>query len=159
MDVLSHVTSDGFNVGGSAGGGIVIDDLVTGEEGQGVVVLGERIDGSEDVLEIEGVVRWCGGSTVERVLGGVDIEDQVDACRCQRVHACIMVGGVVDGVDSHGVNAELLEVANITLAAGFIGNGVDDLGGSSGLVVNTTDVETVVSGEECCMEVSTSDLP
>jgi hypothetical protein len=61
-----------------------------------------------------------------------------------------VVGGVVDSVDTDGVDAQLLELGNITLAAVDIGDGVCELGAATGLVVDATDVETVASLEEGC---------
>lgn len=61
-----------------------------------------------------------------------------------------MVGGVVDGVHADGVDAQLLELLNIALAAIDVGNGVLSIRGAAGLVVNTTNVETLVAGPEGC---------
>jgi len=144
----TDVTSDSLDVGSSLGGGAIVDHLVTGEEGQGVVVLGERLDGGEDVLKVDVVVRRLGLGTVEGVLGGVDIQDQVDTGLSQGVHALIMVLGVVDRVHTDGVETEVLELLDVALAAIGISDGIGELGGATGLVVNTTDVETVVALEK-----------
>lgn len=61
-----------------------------------------------------------------------------------------MVGGVVDSVHANGVDAQLLELLNIALAAIDVGNGVLSIRGAAGLVVNTADVETLVTGPEGC---------
>lgn len=79
VDVRLDVTSDSLDVGSTVGGGIVIDDLVGGEEQQCVVVLGELLDGSEDALQVLVVVRGAGVRTIDRVEGSVDIEREVDA--------------------------------------------------------------------------------
>ena len=144
----AHVTGDGLDIGGGLGGGAVVDNLVTGEEGKGVVVLGELLHGSEDVLQVDIVVGGLGVLTVEGVLGGVDVEDEVDASIGESVHALVVVGGVIDGVDTDGVQAEILEVLDVTLATVGIGDGVGKLGGTTGLVVHTTDVETFIALEE-----------
>jgi hypothetical protein len=65
-----------------------------------------------------------------------------------------VVGGVVNGVDTDGVDAELLEVLNIALASGLIGQRVSNTGlgvgasGTAGLVVDTTDEESLIAGIE-----------
>jgi hypothetical protein len=61
-----------------------------------------------------------------------------------------VVGGVVYGVDAHSVDAQLLELLDIALAAVDVGDGVLSLRGATGLVVNTADVETVFTGPEGC---------
>lgn len=92
FDVPPHITGDGLYVGGADGSaGLLVDDLVTGEEGEGVVVLLEHINGGEDVLEISTVVRGEGVSSVDRVLGSVGVEDEVDASVGEGLHALIVV--------------------------------------------------------------------
>jgi hypothetical protein len=59
-----------------------------------------------------------------------------------------VVGRVVDGVHTDGVQAKLLELGNVTLARLDIGNGVLIGRGSTGLVVDTTNVETLSAGEK-----------
>lgn len=153
-NVLSHITGDGLDVWCSGGGGIIVDDLVTREESQGVCVVRKRVDGREDVLEVDCVVGWCGGGTVERVEGCVDIENQVDTSVCESGHACIVIGSVVDCVDTDGVDAELLELCNVSCAGGFICDRVNELGRSSRLVVDSADIESAGSLEECCNNIS-----
>lgn len=46
-----------------------------------------------------------------------------------------MLLGVIDRVDTDGVDTELLELLDITLAGVSVGNGVLGLGGTAGLVV------------------------
>jgi hypothetical protein len=66
----------------------------------------------------------------------------------QGVHALVMVGRVVDSVHADGVDAEALELFNVTLAASDIGDGILRISGTTWLVVDTTDVETLVASEE-----------
>jgi hypothetical protein len=61
-----------------------------------------------------------------------------------------VVCGVVDGVDSDGVDAQLLEIFNVTSAARRVGNGISNIGRTTRLIVDTTDIESIVSGEESC---------
>lgn len=147
-NVLSHITSDSLDIWCSWGGEIIVDNFVTGEESQCVGIVCEGIDGGEDVLEVNGVVGWVGIGSVEGVERCVDIEDQVDACSSQLGHAIIVVGGVVDSVDTDGVDAQLLELYNITLAGCGIRDRIDQVGGATGLVVYTTHVESAVAIEE-----------
>jgi len=146
--VRTHISGDSLDVRSSAGGGVVVDDLVAGEEGQGVGVVGKGVHGSKDVLEVLGVVRDKGRSTVEGVERGVDIENEVNASIGQSAHAGIMVGAVVNGVDADRVDSQFLELDNISCAGGFVCDGIDKVGGSSRLVIDTTDVETVAPLEE-----------
>jgi hypothetical protein len=55
--------------------------------------------------------------TVERVLGRVGIECQVDTSIVEHLHALIVVLRVVDGVNTDGVDTERLEVGDIALQA------------------------------------------
>lgn len=61
-----------------------------------------------------------------------------------------MVGGVVDGVDTDGVEAQLLELSDITLATFDVGNGILCVRSTAWLVVDAADVETFVACEEGC---------
>lgn len=144
----AHITGDGLNVRSGLRGGAVVDNLVTGEEGKGVIVLSELLHGCEDVLEVDIVVGDLGFSTVEGVLGSVDVENEVDTGLGQGVHALVVVLGVIDGVDTDSVQAKLLEVFDVTLTSIDIGDGVGKLGRASGLVINTTHVEALLALEE-----------
>ena len=61
-----------------------------------------------------------------------------------------MVGGVVYGVHTNSVDAQLLELFDIALAAVDIGNGVLGIRGAAGLVVDTANIEAAVAGPEGC---------
>lgn len=146
--VLTNVTGDGLDVRGRGGGLVVVDNLVTGEEGQGVLVLGEHLDGSEDVLQVDVVVGLLGLRAVDRVLGGVDVQDEVDARIRQSVHTLIVVLGVVHRINTDGVQTQTLELLNVALAAVGVGDGVGQVTRATGLVVDTADVEALVALEE-----------
>lgn len=60
-----------------------------------------------------------------------------------------MVSSVVNSVDSNGVEAKLLEVLNVSLAAIGIGNGVCDIRRATRLIVDTSNVKSFAAGEEC----------
>jgi hypothetical protein len=63
-----------------------------------------------------------------------------------------VVGGVVYGVHAHSVDAQLLELLDIALAAVDVGDGVLSLGRAAGLVVNTANVEAVFTSPEGCSQ-------
>lgn len=65
-----------------------------------------------------------------------------------------MVGCVVNSVDADGVDAKLLEFGDVALAACYIGDGVLRIRCTTGLVVNTTDVEALAALPESCECVS-----
>lgn len=126
--VLLHVTRDGFDVwSGSGRGSRFVDNLVSGEEGKGVVVLREHVHGSEDALEVRRVVGWAWVHSVERVERAVHIENKIDARIIQSGHASIMTLRVVDRVDTNGVDAKLLEILDVSCACRFIGERVCEL--------------------------------
>jgi hypothetical protein len=79
VDVGLDVTSHGLDVRSTVGGGVVVDDFVAGKVEQSVVVLGELLNCSEETLKIFFIVGWLWGRAVERVLGSVDVEREVDA--------------------------------------------------------------------------------
>jgi hypothetical protein len=146
--VLSHVTGNSLDVLGSGGRSSIVDDFVGGEECKSVGVAGEGINGSKNILKVYGVVRWCWVGPVDGVERAIYIEDKVDAGICEGLHANIVVGGVVDGVDTDGVHSQLLELGNVTLAGCGLRNGVDKVGGSTGLPIDTPDVEPAGSSKE-----------
>ena len=59
-----------------------------------------------------------------------------------------MVGSVVDSIDTDGIDAQLLELCNVSFAAGLISNGVSQIGGAARLVINASNVETVAASKE-----------
>lgn len=99
-------------------------------------------------MEIDGVVRRSWGSTVKGVQWCVDIEDQVNSCIGQSGHTVIVVGSVVNGVNTNSVDTEFLELCNITGASGLVGDRIDDFGRSSWLIIDSTDIKSVVTSEE-----------
>ena len=168
-DVLLHVTGDGLDVRSSVGVVTLVDDLVTGEEEEQVVVVGKSVDGGKDVLEVDVVVRSVEGLsilTVERVLGGVGVKGNIDTGVVEHLHALVVVLGVVDGVDTDGVDTEILEVGDIAPQALEVEERVLCISSTTcgvvrkspprpnvtelrtWLVSNTTHVETLVVCEE-----------
>ena len=154
VHVRLDVTGDSLNEGSAVGGGVIVDDLVTREEEKGVLVGSELLDGRENALKVDLVVGDLGRSTVDRVLGSVDVEREVDASISQSVHAFVVVGCVVNSVDTDGVDAKLLEFGDVALAACYIGDGVLRIRCTTGLVVDTTDVEALAALPESCECVS-----
>jgi len=67
-----------------------------------------------------------------------------------------VVLGVVDGVDANSVDAEVLELLDVALALLGVGQGVLVGRGTAGLIVDATDVESVLASPEgCALRVST----
>jgi len=126
--VLLHVTSDSLDVWSAVGSGVIVDDLVSREEEKGIRVAGKCVHGGEDALEVYGVVGWGRSSTVNGIVWSVDIEGQVDTGICEGGHARIVVGSVVNSVNSYGVDSQLLELCNVTHACARIGKRVDRFG-------------------------------
>lgn len=146
--VLLHVAADGFDVGGCVGGLRVVDDFVTVEVEERVRVLGEDVHGGEDGLQVGWVVGWTRVRAVDAVERGVHVEGNVDACCCQLIHANVVVGCVVDCVYTDSVDAETAEVLEIAAAYGRVCERIFGVAGSTGLVVQATDIETLVAGVE-----------
>ena len=125
------VTGDGLDERSAVSGRVIVDDLVSREEEQGVGVRSELLNGREDALEVDLVVGDLGRSTVDRVLGSVDVESEVDTSVGEGIHAGVVLGSVVDSVDTDSVDAELLELGDVALAAIGIGNGILRVGGAT----------------------------
>lgn len=128
LDVGPHVAVGGLDVGrGERALGLIVDDLVAGEEGEGVVVLGELVDGGEDALQVDGVVRGVGGRAVDGVQRVVDVKGNVDTGVREGLHALLVRLGVVGRVDTDNVDAKILEFLDILKADLGIGKGVLDV--------------------------------
>lgn len=150
VTVLLHVTGDGLDVWCAVGCVVVVDDLVTGEEKESVAVASESIHGCKDALKIDGVVGLGRRGTVDGILWSVDIQSEVDTSSSECAHAGVVVCRVVHGVNSDGVDSELLELCNVAGASRLVGERVGCIRGTTWLVVKTPDVETVVALPECC---------
>lgn len=147
-----NVTHHGLDVGGSRGSSVVVDHFVSSKETQGVVVLRHQLDRGQNLVQVHGVVRAVGTLvTSNQRLWHVDVQDQVDSGVVQLLHALVVVAGVVDGVDPDSVDSELFEVLDVTLAGFWVGQRVVQLGSSARLVVETTNVESLVGAlhEKC----------
>ena len=125
LDVGPHVAVGGLDIRSRERAlGLIVDDLVSGEEGKGVVVLGELVDGGEDALQVDGVVGGVGGLAVDGVQRVVDVEGDVDAGVRESLHALLVRLGVVGRVDTDNVDAEILEPLDILKADLGVGKGV-----------------------------------
>jgi hypothetical protein len=111
----------------SASHGVVglVGNLVASEETHGVVVLHQLINHARVALIGLGCPSWVVSD--DRVSRLRQVCNDVDASISEGVHACLVVRGRVDGVDTDGVCLDLLEVLDITLARRRVGEGVDDL--------------------------------
>jgi hypothetical protein len=168
-DVTLHVAGDGLDVRGGVGVVSGVDDLVAREENEEVVssfcqlvlsktnggslltVACERINGGEEVLQVLGVVRLVQSLqalTVERVIGSAGVEGEVDAGLVEHPHSFIVVTSVVDGVNTDEVDSKLFEHLNVGRESFGVEERVLGICGSTRLVCNTTDKETVVSSHE-----------
>lgn len=105
-DVLLHVTNNGTNVGGDRLDGILVDDLVTGEETQNVVEVLEGLDDTEDLLVVFGIVGVLGRSTVQGAVleRRVDIKDHVDTGGVEDGGTLVVVKRGRQVVDTDGVD-------------------------------------------------------
>jgi hypothetical protein len=65
-----------------------------------------------------------------------------------------MIGAVVDGVNTDSVEAQLLELGDITSASSRVGERVNKIGRSTRLVIDASDVESGGPSEECYQSVS-----
>lgn len=148
-DVLSHIPRNGLDVWCSASGVVIIDNLVAGEKGESVCVVGKCVDGSKDVLEVVGVVGDRRLVSTKGEQWSVDVENEVDASSCQRAHTSIVIDRVVNTVDSNGIDTQLLEIRDISRAAHRVRDRVTELRRTAGLIINTANVEAFVPLEEC----------
>lgn len=113
-DVLSHVTSGGLDVrSGFDRLGLVVDNFIPREESECVRVLDKLINGSEDTLEVDIVVRWGRLVSVNRVTRVIDVENQVDASIIQGLHTFGVIGRVVNRVNANSVYAKFLEFGDV----------------------------------------------
>jgi len=55
---------------------------------------------------------------------------------------------IIDGVNTNGIYAQLLEVYDIALATSSVGDGVLCVGRAAWLIVDSADVETLLASEE-----------
>lgn len=94
------------NVGGDLLDTVLVDDLVSGEEGQSVGVVLEGFDHAKDLLHVDGVIRGPGcrpvqGTVLQR---RVDIQNQVDTGRVEDGGTLVMVEVRAHVVDTDGVD-------------------------------------------------------
>lgn len=60
LEEHTDVTGNSLDPRSNGGSLAIVDDLVSREKGQGVVVLGEHLDSSKDALEVDSIVRDFG---------------------------------------------------------------------------------------------------
>lgn len=147
-DVVLHVTLNRPDVSGNVLDTLLVDDLVSGEEGQGVGEVLERFDHTEDLLEIDIIVGAFGVGSVEvsAIQRRVDIQDHVDTSCVEDGCALVVVETRRQVIDTDGVNAQTLHESGIPQACIRIAERVLVLGearGTAGLVVDTQDLEPI----------------
>lgn len=129
-DVGFHVTNDGLDIVGRGLGRVVIENnLITGQERQHVIVSRENLNDTKNMFEVHRGV-CCPGQLVVQMLvlkRGVDIKNQVDSSCSQHSHTLIVIGSGVHGINTNGVDAELLEEIDITGAGLWVGKRVTTL--------------------------------
>jgi hypothetical protein len=86
--------------------------------------------------------------TVERVIRSACIEGEVDTSLVKHPHSFIVVTRVVNSVDANSVDSKLFEHLNVGSEGVSVEEGVLGISGSTRLVCNTADEETLVSGHE-----------
>jgi hypothetical protein len=94
------------NVSGNVLDTLLVDDLVSSEEGQGVGEVLERFDDAKDLLEIDIVVGAfrVGPVEVSAIQGRVDIQDHVDTSCVEDGCALVVVETRRQVVDTDSVN-------------------------------------------------------
>lgn len=60
LEEATDVTGNSLDPRSNGGSLAIVDDLVSREKGQGVVVLGEHLNGSKDALKVDSIVRDFG---------------------------------------------------------------------------------------------------
>lgn len=104
------------------------------------------INSSKDRLEINVIVRSVkrlDALSVQRNARCVDIEREVDARIVQHLHSLVVVFAVIDVINPDGIDAKFLEVFEIVAEGVHVKHRIRCARGASGLVCNTTNVETV----------------
>lgn len=147
LGVLPHVSLDGTHVWSSHVHVLwLVGKLVSGEVGNDVGVGRELLHDLEDVLHVDVVI---GGPWLVTVNGippsrSIDVKNNVDTSSVEEGHALVVVEGGVDGICSDGVDTELLEQVDITLALLKVGERIESLiqfDWAVGLVADTDKVE------------------
>ena len=119
LDVRLHVTDSGLDESTGIGVGVVVGDLVSCEEAEGIRVFGEGIDHG-GVPGVE-VIIPCWARSDDGGAGRRQICDDIDSSVLQELHTLVVVLVWVDGVGSDRVGAQLGEVGNVSSAGGSIG--------------------------------------
>ena len=153
LDVVLDVASDGAHIRGHSADGIgLVDNLVAGEESQGVGVVLEGLDDGKSAVEIGGIVRLPRIPAAQGLAdqGRVDVKDHVHAGGIEDAGARIVVRIGVEVVDTDSVDAENLEQGGITEALVGIRQGVVARrlvvgSGAARLIINADNLEAVAS--------------
>ena len=120
-----HIPHRRLDIRHAIGGSNAVGNLVTSEEAEGIVITSQGIDDAGVPVverELPGRVTSIDGD------GRVgEIGDNVDARIRKKLHAVVMVGGRVNGVGTNDVGAQLLQVGNITLAGGLVGQRISGI--------------------------------
>jgi hypothetical protein len=150
-DLILDVAGDGARVGRDGRGRLlVVHDLVSGEEGQGVGVVLEGLHHGEGAVQVRGIVRlpWIETGQTLTDQRRIHVEQHIHAGGIEDAGALIVVEVRVQIVNADSVHAENLEEGSIAEADILIAEGVDlelgvVAGGAAGLVRDTDDLEAV----------------
>jgi hypothetical protein len=124
LDVGLGVPDGGLDEGGGGGVGLVVGDLVAGEEADRVGELAEVVnDALVPGKEVRVPARVV---ALDRLARDAEVCYHVDARVGERVHAHLVVGLGVDGIHADSVGAQLLQEGDITHAACRVGQRVDE---------------------------------
>jgi len=104
-NILFHVPSGSFDIWSNIGVTSIVDDLVSREEGKSVWIIHKLINRCEDALEVDAIIGHFWIISVEGVLGIIGVEYKVNSSFLEGLHTLVMVGTVVDGVNSDGVDS------------------------------------------------------
>ena len=116
-NILLHVASHRLHIWGTVRVAGIVNHFIARQERHGISVVGEGIDCSKNGLEVDAVVRFLGIVTVQGVQGRVGVQDEVNPGVGEGIHAIVVVSGIVDRVDTDGVDSELGEIWNIARAS------------------------------------------
>lgn len=130
LDIGLHVTNSSLDKSTGIGVGIVVGDFIASKETHDVGVAGKAVDDG-GVASVEIIVPSRVG-TNDGVAGRGQIGDNVDASIVQHLHALVVVGRRVDGVDTDGVGSHSRQVGDISLTLGSICQRVDVVIGGVG---------------------------
>lgn len=86
--------------------------------------------------------------SVDRILGRVEINSNVNAGVGKELHACVMIGSVVYRVHSDGVYTQFLELLYVSLAGRLFSQWIGELRITAWLNIESSDIKSFVASEK-----------